>query len=565
MNKQILLIEPNYKNKYPPLGLMKISTYHKLKKDNVVFFKGCSDELKNQRWDRIYITTLFSFHWKKTIETIQFYKRSVIKTKDFLIGGILATTMYNELFLETGIKPLKGLLDKPGMLGKDNYIVDRLAPDYDILDQIDYKYPTNDAYIGYMTRGCCNHCDFCAVPKLEPIYNPYISMKENKTIIDLNYGEKRDLLLMDNNVLASKCFDKIIDEIIGMGFQKGAKFVSPNLFKVYFERLLNTKNEVITINKIIEILVTFPEERIKSKKVKDEFISLVQRYGLLDNSKNEYESQYLSKLKNGFEQINVYFEKYRNKAKKSRYIDFNQGIDARLLTDYKMKRLSELNIRPLRIAFDDINLTEIYSSKIRLAAKYGIRILSNYVLYNYLDTPKDLYERLKINIDLNESEDICIFSFPMKYIPITEKDRTYIGEHWSRKYLRTVQTILNVAHGAVMPKRDFFEKAFGKTFQEFEELLLMPEDYVYYRFYAEAIGKTQEWRSNMNDLKEDIGLFKNTLKIIKQNNFNNLDLNLLHPKERNVLEHYKNRIKLKSFKEWQNSNKSTMFKELTPL
>ena len=37
---RILLVEPDYKNKYPPMGLMKISTYHKSKGDYVVFAKG---------------------------------------------------------------------------------------------------------------------------------------------------------------------------------------------------------------------------------------------------------------------------------------------------------------------------------------------------------------------------------------------------------------------------------------------------------------------------------------------------------------------------------------------
>ncbi len=38
--RNVLLIEPNYKNKYPPIGLMKLATYYRRCGDNVVFFKG---------------------------------------------------------------------------------------------------------------------------------------------------------------------------------------------------------------------------------------------------------------------------------------------------------------------------------------------------------------------------------------------------------------------------------------------------------------------------------------------------------------------------------------------
>ena len=45
MSRNILLVEPNYKNKYPPMGLMKISSYYKQLGDNVTFFKGDLSEL----------------------------------------------------------------------------------------------------------------------------------------------------------------------------------------------------------------------------------------------------------------------------------------------------------------------------------------------------------------------------------------------------------------------------------------------------------------------------------------------------------------------------------------
>ena len=57
----ILLIEPDYKCKQPPLGLMKISFFHKnILHDYVRFTKGkLPDELSEAKWDRVYVTSLF--------------------------------------------------------------------------------------------------------------------------------------------------------------------------------------------------------------------------------------------------------------------------------------------------------------------------------------------------------------------------------------------------------------------------------------------------------------------------------------------------------------------------
>jgi hypothetical protein len=90
--KRVLLVEPAYKVKYPPLGLMKISTYHKSRDDEVVFYKGTSAAVRDQNWDIIYITTMFTFQWKRTIETIQFYQRGKQKNrKNIKVGGILGS------------------------------------------------------------------------------------------------------------------------------------------------------------------------------------------------------------------------------------------------------------------------------------------------------------------------------------------------------------------------------------------------------------------------------------------------------------------------------------------
>ena len=531
---------------------MKISTYHKHKKDEVTFYKGCSKDLQQKQWDRIYVTTLFSFYFDQTVKTINYYKRSVKRSKNLLVGGILATTMYDEIIKDTGIVPFKGLLNKPGILGNDDIIVDNLTPDYDMLETIDYTYPTNSAYISYMTRGCCNQCAFCAVPQLEPEYINYISIKNQVEEIDSRYGKKRNLLLMDNNVLASNQFDRIIDEIIELGFKKGSTYIEPNYLEHYENRLNRYRNDIIAEKNIKAILRIFPEKRLKNKNIRDEFIGYIDEFGLLDEENNKYGKLFATRFKKAYPKLLPIYKMHRNKIPKQRYVDFNQGIDARLLTAHKMKRLSEINIKPLRIAFDNIKLEKLYIGKVHLAAKNGIKELSNYVLYNYLDTPEDLYKRLKINIDLNEKLDLRIFSFPMKYIPVNAKDRSHIGLHWNRKFLRTIQAILNVTHGAVMPKRGFFERAFGRNMDEFNKLLIMPEDYVYYRTYCEDKGFVKDWNNNLQDLKNSLnGNYEEALEYIIKNKFRNLPEMFINKDIMNLLNHYKNRVVLSDYKDWK--------------
>ena len=429
----ILLLEPGYSNKYPPIGLMKISYFHKyIHGDYVRFAKGkLPDAFKEKKWDRVYVTTLFTFEWAKTKETIEYAYTVVKNENEVYTGGILATLM-PELISKyfPKIHNNTGLLNRKGTLGLDREEeVDTLPLDYKILDDVDYVYPAHDAYFTYMTRGCGMKCQFCAVQTLEPTYIPYLSIRENIERINKEFGEKKDLLLMDNNVLISPCFDKIIDEIKDLGFAKGATYINP-----------------------------------------------------------------------------------RTKKQVNRYVDFNQGLDAKLLTPYKAKRLGELAIHPARIAFDHIEDKESYIKAISLCAENGITHMSNYLLYNgddfsgkgskyHADTPEDLYDRMRISLDLCDELSkktgfqISIFSFPMRYIPLSDLKRGYVGKEWNMKYLRAVQRMMIPTQGKGVASRSFFEAAFGKSSKEFVEFLAMPEDLLGLRgHFVEKKGEDEQTR-----------------------------------------------------------------------
>lgn len=55
-----------------------------------------------------------------------------------------------------------------------------------------------------------------------------------------------------------------------------------------------------------------------------------------------------------------------------------------------MAKLAEINISPLRIAFDHWEQKDIYEKAVRTAVAHGITNLSNYMLYNFRDKPEHI-------------------------------------------------------------------------------------------------------------------------------------------------------------------------------
>jgi hypothetical protein len=127
------------------------------------------------------------------------------------------------------------------------------------------------------------------------------------------------------------------------------------------------------------------------------------------------------------------------------------------------------------------------------------------MLYNFHDTPEDLYERMALNIDLNRVLGTKIFSFPMRYQPTDLKDRSHVGDHWNAYYLRSMQIILQATHGIVSGSPDFFRRAFGASPREFEMLLSRPEKYIFNRAYFEELdGKAEfeEFKAEFGKLSD---------------------------------------------------------------
>ncbi len=416
----ILLVEPGYKNKYPPLGLMKLAAYHQNRDDTVLFIKGEDNSVLQKAWDRVYVTTLFSFEWNRTSKAIDFaIKAAGNQPERVFVGGIAASLMHNEFVKESrwvGVRFIAGLLDGPparalqlsardGDFGADDFAstpIEEHVPDYSILKNIDYSYPVNDAYFGYASRGCIRKCHFCGVPKLEGAQKEMPPLAKLVKGIEAKHGPKKDLVLMDNNVTASSRYKEVIAEIRDLGFNKGAR---------------------------------------------------IERNGKLSK----------------------------------RRVDFNQGVDARILVKSPMylREMSTICISPLRIAFDHIGIHKVYNTAIRMAAENGITSLSNYMLYNFMDTPDDLYSRMKLNIELNEELGIRIWSFPMRYQPVTLKDRSHIGRNWNRYYLRSFQIMLQATRGIVSGSEPFFNHAYGSNKEEFKRLLSLPHGFIFHREYYE--------------------------------------------------------------------------------
>ena len=139
-------------------------------------------------------------------------------------------------------------------------------------------------------------------------------------------------------------------------------------------------------------------------------------------------------------------------------VDFNQGLDARFVTAEVASVLRGVNMPTIRLAYDFVGMGDAVHRAVRLLKKAGLttrryRHICCYVLYNYKDTPLDLFHRVRDLLAWGVS------AYPMRYQPLSgehafEKD-SYVSPGWTATQLDMVAAARRViGYGGAFPPYD---------------------------------------------------------------------------------------------------------------
>lgn len=254
------------KNKtFPNYALMKISAFHKQAGDIVEWW----NPLLNQAYDIIYSSKVFDF-----IPDNPYLPEWAIK------GG----AGYNK---KTVLPPE----------------IETMYPDYSI-------YPECDYAIGYTTRGCPNNCRWCGVHELEGDIRPYRQWQQ------LVRQDSRQLVLMDNNILACEHGIKQLESLIDSGY-------SIDLNQGMDARLVNRRIADIIAQLTWIRFIRFSCDQLQQVEAIKQAAALLADYGIKpyrlfiyllvteDIENAERRVHELKKLK----AINIYAQAERNQAK----------------------------------------------------------------------------------------------------------------------------------------------------------------------------------------------------------------------------------------------------------
>jgi hypothetical protein len=333
--KHIVLVEPKYRTRFPPLGLLKISAYHKKRGDTTELLRWSrGDKFPKSSPDLIYVTSLYTWAWREVHRTVKYYK-SWFPDVPVWLGGLYPSLKSKDAELSGADHIHEGLFEE----------VEDLLPDYDLV-------PEWDGSIVFSSRGCTHRCPYCAVWRLEGDIS-FVKYSIKKLIWPghekkpgcCNKRHHTRVIFFDNNILASPGWKSVFEEILEL------------------------------------------------------------------------------KLK----------------------VDFNQGLDARLVTDEVADLISRMRLDSfVRLAYDYSRMRPYVGKAIERLRSHGVRgrNIMVYALFNFRDSPEDFLERVR---DILHWGAVC---YPMRYVPNYASEKNgYIGPKWDRKRLDMVQKARRVIGG----------------------------------------------------------------------------------------------------------------------
>jgi len=120
-----------------------------------------------------------------------------------------------------------------------------------------------------------------------------------------------------------------------------------------------------------------------------------------------------------------HIERFVEKAKDLPFVDFNQGLDARLFTEEHAKLFKRFHLPIIRFAMDTKDRELDVFRAIDVCRKFGINNISVYVLINHDETPDEALYKLE------SLKNYGIQTFPMRYQPLWSlKYNEYISDKW---------------------------------------------------------------------------------------------------------------------------------------
>ena len=126
-----------------------------------------------------------------------------------------------------------------------------------------------------------------------------------------------------------------------------------------------------------------------------------------------------------------HIEKVIDKIKHFPKVDFNQGLDARLINNWHYDQFCRLKAIKLRFAFDHVNYEKYVIDAIMKAQRLGFKDIGVYVLIGFNDTPDDALYRLE------KVREYGILPNVMRFQPLTiQFKNSFVAENWTEIELK---------------------------------------------------------------------------------------------------------------------------------